>query len=312
MSVTESTRRVLGSGTSSRFAACGITLGLLRLCRPSHWTKNLLILLPLGVAVRRSIPGLAPVAWSVLEFILASSIVYVANDIADRQRDRAHPVKRSRPIAAGQVPVGIGAVFVLVLSAAFTATIVSGPAPRYWPVVVYLALNAAYTFGLKHIPLVEVGVVATGYVLRVGQGFLAIQHTPDSWLLISVFCCCAVLVLGKRRHELLVAGTGHRTALRGYSVDLLDRLLQLACALAMVSGLLYLQGSPLFGHGGHGGQAATLISVPLAFFAIARYLQLVVMRGGGGDPVRALLRDPVLVATSLLWVAALAAAEILT
>jgi 4-hydroxybenzoate polyprenyltransferase len=278
---------------------------LLLLCRPAHWTKNLLILLPVAVALG-PVP-LVPVAWSVLEFTLASSLVYIGNDLADRHRDRLHPVKQHRPIASGLVSAPAAAALGLALAGALGAAIAFGPA-AYWPVPAYLALNAAYTAGLKHVPLVEVGVVAAGYLLRIGQGFLAIRHPPDSWLLLSVFCCCALLVLGKRRHELLHAGPGHRPALRGYSVGYLDALLQLACCLTVISGLLFVRESPFFGDD---GQAAMLVSAPLALFAISRYLQAVVVHGDGGDPVRVLLHDRPLVITSLLWGLALGATAIL-
>src|SRR4051794_30247229 len=147
---------------------------LIRLVRPLHSAKALL-LVPIALidVTPWTLAAVGRVAWAALAFILASAAVYVGNDIADRDRDRHHPVKRHRPIAAGRVPVWGGHVYCGALLALLAAVIVAAAQP-YWPPLAYLALNLAYSRHLKHIPLIDLGAVALGFVLRVLQGYLAL------------------------------------------------------------------------------------------------------------------------------------------
>lgn len=271
---------------------------LLALVRPGQFPKNLLVV-PLALLDAESAPvGLAVrTAWAVVLFTLASSLVYVWNDLYDRHRDRAHPVKRHRPIASGRVGATTASAFGTALGFLLAAAAVLGPVPvtRCWPVAVYLALNVVYSRGLKHVPLVDVFVVAAGFGLRVVQGHLAADTPIRSWLLVSVFSLCLVLILGKRRHEMSAGGVGHRPALRGYSVPYLDHLIGLCACVTVVAFLLNVQQSAGAGY-------AVLGSAPLALFAMARYLQLLHVHGEGGEPTRVLLRDRAMVVTALLWV----------
>ncbi|MFC7478772.1 UbiA prenyltransferase family protein [Luedemannella flava] len=178
------------------------------------------------------------VGWAVLGFILASSAVYIINDIADRHRDRVHPKKRLRPIASGRVPVPLAYAYGALVSAALVAVVLGGPAIAWWPLGVYLVLNVAYTRGLKHVPLVDVFVVALGFVLRVVQGYLAAEVPVQSWLLIAVFAVCLLMILGKRRHEVGAGGLAHRPSLRGYSSQYLEYLIVL-CAVLAISAFLF-------------------------------------------------------------------------
>lgn len=281
---------------------------LVRLTRPSHWVKNLIVvpLALLGVAG----PGLAEVfrvGLAVLAFCVASSTVYVWNDIADRHRDRAHPVKRRRPIASGRVHPVPAAAFGLALSGLLLAVMLLAPGIAWWPLLVYLGLNIAYSRWLKQVPLLDMFVVAAGFGLRLVQGSVAVETAVSSWLLLTVFAVCLLLVLGKRRHEVTAAGAGHRSTLAGYSPQFLEHLMVLCGAVAVTAGLLYLGDSR---SAPPNADALLLLSVPLAIFGLARYLQLVVVRRDGGDPVR-LLRDPVILVTALLWMAAVAAIVVL-
>jgi 4-hydroxybenzoate polyprenyltransferase len=165
---------------------------------------------------------------------------------------------------------------------------------------VYLALNVAYSRGLKHVPLLDVYVVASGFVLRVVQGYLAAGDQFPGWLLVAVFAASLALLVGKRRRELLESGTAHRPALRGYSVEVADRFIQIAFVLAVVAGLIYLSTeAPL----GNYAQTAMLVSVPFVLFVLFRYLKILLVDGRGSDPVRELLSDHALVATSVAWAA---------
>jgi decaprenyl-phosphate phosphoribosyltransferase len=278
-------------------------IDLIRLVRPLHSAKALL-LVPIALidASPWTLAALERVGWAVVAFILASAAVYVGNDIADRHRDRHHPVKRHRPIAAGRVPVWAGYAYCCALLALLAAVIVVGSEP-YWPLLAYLGLNLAYSRFLKHVPLIDLGTVALGFVLRVVQGYLAIGEGVTGWLLVAVFSLSLLLLIGKRRQELLDSGAVHRPALHGYTVELANWLLQITSVFALVAGLMYIGTAAPFGP--DYGQAAMVLSTPFALFALFRYLQIQLMGHGGGDPVRLLLRDRVIVITSMLWAVAL-------
>lgn len=271
---------------------------LVALIRPGQWAKNLLVV-PLALIGAPTLgPGLlARVGWAVLLFTLASSLVYVWNDVYDRHRDRVHPTKRHRPIASGRVSVPVACAYGTGIAALLVAAVLLGPAIAWWPLGVYLVLNVAYSRGLKHLPLLDVLVVAAGFVLRVVQGYVAIGTAISSWLLVSVFALCLLFILGKRRHEVSVAGNAHRPSLRGYSIQYLDHLIVLCAALTVTAFLCYLQDAIAAPY----TDLALVGSVPFALFAVARYLQVLVVDGSGGEPTRVLLRDRAMLVNSLLW-----------
>lgn len=277
---------------------------LVALARPPHAAKSVLLVpLALAAAPHWSIQALVGVGWAVVAFALAAAGVYVANDVSDRLRDRRHPAKRDRPVAAGRIRPALACLYCAVLLGLLGALIAAAPGGPYWPVLLYLGLNVAYNRVLKHVPLVDVGVVATGLVLRVVQGYVTIDAPISTWLLVAVFSLSLLVLIGKRRDELLQAGAGHRPALRGYSLALADQLLALTGVLALVAGLIHLSVEAPFGGR---GALAVLLSTPFALFGLARYLQLMLVYGLGGDPVRALLHDRATLVTGALWATALA------
>ncbi|GIH25178.1 decaprenyl-phosphate phosphoribosyltransferase [Acrocarpospora phusangensis] len=282
---------------------------LIALVRPLHAAKSVL-LVPLALLDTGSwsLASLGRVSWAVAGFVLAGACVYIGNDLADRHRDSLHPVKRHRPIASGRVPVRAAQLFQTALLVLLGLVIAVGPGRPYWPLLAYLALNVAYSRSLKHIPLIDVGTVALGFALRVVQGYAAIGEPISGWLVVTVFSLALLLVIGKRRRELLESGPDHRPALRGYSVELTGHLLQLTSVLAAVAGLIYLRTEAPFGPY---GLAAMLLSTPFVLFALFRYLQVVLVDGGGGDPVRGVLQDRGLTVTGLALAVVLGATFVL-
>ncbi|MBB0231891.1 prenyltransferase [Streptomyces calidiresistens] len=274
----------------------------LELLRPRQWVKNVFVLLaPLAVAPAAlgERPGEALAA--LVAFIAASASVYVLNDWLDRHRDRAHPRKRHRPLADGRIgPAGalaLGAACLAVLAS--TAALL--PAGARYAVVGYLALNLLYCLALKHLALVDISVVATGFVLRAVAGCLAVAAPLDAALLICVYCVCLLLSLGKRRHELAAAeragrGVAHRPALAGYSLPLLDQLMVVLVTASLIGYELHLLSLD------HPNAAAlAVVTAPFTVFALCRYLQLVTVERGGGEPGRDVLRDRPLVVNAALW-----------
>ena len=279
--------------------APGRLRSLLALSRPGQWVKSLLVVpLPLLDPAVWSLAPILRIGAVLVSFTLASVIVYVVNDIGDRERDRLHPVKRHRPLAAGRVPVPVAWLYAATLSVLLCLLLAYGSTAVAVPVGAYLLLNAAYTRALKHVPLVDAFVVSCGFVLRVVAGCAAARTEASGWLLICVFSLCLLMSFGKRRHELLLGGQLHRPALRGYSVAYLESLILHTAVLTAITYLLYLRTEAPTGPY---GDAVMLLSVPCAFFGLFRYLQLVLVDGEGGEPVRSVLHDRPMVVNSLVW-----------
>ncbi|MFJ2179958.1 UbiA prenyltransferase family protein [Streptomyces anulatus] len=282
---------------------------LLALLRPGQWVKNLAVV-PLALLDTHpwGTAAFLRTGWAVLGFTLASALVYVVNDLADRERDRLHPVKRHRPIASGRVPTLAAFVLTGALALALAGWAVAGPAWQWWPTALYLALSLAYSQGLKHVPLVDAFIVATGFVLRLVQGALLIGAQMSEWLALCVFSLCLMLALGKRRHEMTAAGRAHRPALRGYTLAFLDHLVVLVAVLTAVSYVLYLRDDASLAAG---ASLVTLLSAPCAVFGLARYLQLLLVEEGGGNPVHVLFRDRATLVNAALWAVLVALALLL-
>ncbi len=277
---------------------------LLALCRPLHAMKSLLLVPVALIDVPHwTAHEVGAIAWAVVVFSLAAACVYVGNDITDRDRDRRHPVKRSRPVAAGQVSVRAGVLYCATLSALLGVLVATAPGGPYWPVLGYVVLNVAYSRGLKHVPLLDIGTVAMGFVLRVVQGYVSVGRPVSAWLLVAMLSVALLLLVGKRRYELVAAGLAHRPALRGYSLELTNLLLPLTGVLSVVTGLIYLSTDAPFGAY---QRVAVLLSAPFALFVLFRYLQVLVVQQGGGDPVRVVLRDRVMIVAGALWLGGLA------
>ncbi|WDZ83530.1 UbiA prenyltransferase family protein [Micromonospora cathayae] len=274
---------------------------LLRLARPGQWPKNILVVsVPLLDPQSWSRAGLAGLGWAITAFTLASILVYVLNDLVDRRRDADNPARWHRPLASGRLSPRTATVFAAAVATALIAALTAQTAATAWPIAAYLLLNLGYSLGLKHVPLLDVFLVATGFVLRLVYGYLATGAPMPGWLLTAVFTLCLLLTLGKRRHELRSTGGEHRPALRGYTVPLTEQLMQLSAALTAGSYLLYLRDeAPLAGY----ASIAAVLLTPMAVFGLFRYLQLVLVHDVGGNPVRTLVRDPALVTNTALWAA---------
>lgn len=274
--------------------------GVLISLRPRQWTKNLLVFAGLLFSGRMLQPEYwLPALIAFAAFCALSGAIYLLNDVVDREQDRRHPKKRNRPIAAGTVsPATAGFV-----SAGAAA---AGLALAHWahPSLFYLAsayvgLNLAYILGLKNVPLVELFSVAMGFVVRAMAGVMVVEAELSPWFLLCTVLLSLLLVLGKRRHELLllVQGAGeHRPALDFYSRELLDQLLTVVTTATLVSYFLYTFFSPAGAE--HLALMWTIIPV---LYGLFRYLYLVLDAGQGGEPEDILLQDPGILGSVLLW-----------
>jgi 4-hydroxybenzoate polyprenyltransferase len=273
-------------------------LALIEALRPKQWTKNLLVFAGVIFSLHLRDAGLlARAAGGFVAFSLLAGSVYLLNDLRDVEQDRLHPRKRNRPIASGRLPVEVawGALVPLVAAAALLSWRLG--AGFALTALVYVVINLAYSFGLKHLVLLDVFVIALGFVLRAIAGVqLLVPVAPGTeispWLLVCTFFLALFLALGKRRRELANAGNGQamrqRAVLDQYTPDLLDRLLVIAAAASLMSYALYTMW-PATVAKFH--TEALLYTVPFVAYGLFRYLWLISVAESSEDPSQVLLTD---------------------
>jgi 4-hydroxybenzoate polyprenyltransferase len=276
---------------------------LLASLRPQQWVKNLFVFGGLIFAQRLFTPSVWPALAAFAIFCGLSGAVYLLNDVADRDNDRLHPEKRHRPIAAGRLHPGAAAVaaFVLVLVG---LTLGFRLGTRFGVVALaYVVLLVAYSAWLKHVVIVDVLVVAFGFVLRAVAGALAIDVAISGWLLICTILLALFLALGKRRHEVLTleaAAIGHRPILAEYSAGFLDQMIAVVTASAVTAYALYTMSPETVAKFHTPLLPATL---PFVLYGVFRYLYLLYHRRLGGNPSEIVVRDRALMVNSILWLA---------
>ncbi len=279
--------------------------GILISMRPAHWVKNLIVFAALIFAQVYMIPGkvwLAALAF--VAFCLATSSVYLVNDIFDRESDRNHPLKSKRPLASGLFPVWaatIASIALFVLSIAIAAYI---NMMTLLALAAYLVLNLAYSAILKHVVIIDVMTIAAGFVLRAVAGGLAIEVPISAWLLVCTTLLALFLGFGKRRHELTLltdGATDHRTSLESYSTPFLDQMISVVTASTVVAYAFYTLSPEV---ADHFGTRWLSLTIPFVLYGIFRYLFLIFHKEMGGNPTRLMLTDPPLLVCVLLWLAA--------
>jgi 4-hydroxybenzoate polyprenyltransferase len=275
--------------------------------RPHQWTKNLFVLAALGFSKHLFDGDAAMRAGAAFAvFCLLSGAVYLVNDLADMERDRLHPVKRTRPIASGALGVpaartAAASLFALGLLAAFTL----GPG-FFLCALAYLALNLAYSFGLKDVVILDVLTIAIGFVLRAVAGAVAIQVVFSDWLLVCTILLALFLALAKRRHELVTLedAAAHRRILVEYSPYLLDQMIAVVTASCLTAYAFYTLAPETVEKYRTDRLAFT---IPFVIYGIFRYLYLVHRKEQGGSPTDLLLADRPLLAAVALWAVAVVA-----
>ncbi len=281
--------------------------------RPNQWTKNSILLaalifaywdksqsIDLGVSLGSIIPG-------VLLFCLASSCIYLLNDVRDIEADRAHPTKRFRPIASGRVAIPAALMTAVALSAFVLACSWVLSHAFFAVILGYLALQIVYSFVLKQVALVDIFVIACGFVLRAIAGAIVTAVDISPWLLLCTFLLALFLALCKRRHEKRI-GSGddneHRASLDKYDPQLLNQLIAIVSSATIVSYALYTLWPDTVDKF---GTTKLGFTIPFVMFGIFRYLDLVYRHEKGGHPEKILLSDiPLLVNIFLYGVAVIA------
>jgi 4-hydroxybenzoate polyprenyltransferase len=284
--------------------------------RPAQWTKNLVVFAAL-IFGQRNINGrlvgtlvdAESVLLSVEAFVIfcaLSGVVYLINDIADRDADRLHPLKKSRPIASGAVSVTAAVITALVLGVGALAWAFSLRISFGVLAAAYLVLQTMYSSLLKRIVIIDVLTIAIGFVLRAAAGAAVIAVAFSEWLLIMTILLALFLALSKRRHELVLladGATGHRAILQEYSPYLLDQMISVVTASTLVAYAIYTV-SPETIAKFHTNKLG--LTLPFPLYGIFRYLYLVHQKEGGGSPSDMLLNDRPLLVCVGLWVISLA------
>jgi len=269
--------------------------------RPRQWLKNGLVYAALFFD--RKVIDLESFARTTAAFVLlcmVSSAVYIMNDLADIENDRQHPTKKTRPLAAGELSPTLAIVVAIVLAiGGLAAGFVLSPALG-WILLTYLVIQVAYTFYFKHVVLMDVILVASGFILRVGAGVAVISVQRFSpWLYVCTGLLALLMALGRRRHELSLLGLdagNHRAILEEYTIDLIDRLIGIVAGAALVAYSLY-----TFMAEGLPENNLMMLTIPFVLYGIFRYLYLLHVKHEGGAPEDIFIRDRPMQLALFFW-----------
>jgi len=282
-----------------------LLVSLLVSLRPGQWTKNLIVFAGLVFSLKLfEPPAILTAIEAFVIFCALSGLVYLINDVMDRESDRRHPTKCRRPIAAGDLPVSValsaaGIIGAIALSAAFMLGF------RFGVVAAgYVALQALYSGPLKHIVIIDVLAIAIGFVMRAVAGAVVLDVVISHWLFVCTILLALFIALAKRRHELMLLAdeaTSHRPILGEYSAYLLDQMIAVVTASTLIAYIFYTispETEQKFGTSWLG------LTIPFPLYGIFRYLYLVHKRELGGSPADLLLNDRPLLACVTFWVLA--------
>jgi len=277
---------------------------LAELARPRQWPKNGVVLTALifaGQATHIVQVELAFLAVGI--FCLLSSAVYTLNDLVDREKDRLHPRKKTRPLASGTVTPGTAVIFMVALLVISLGTAWVINLNLFLCAMAYLILNVLYSFWIKNVVIVDVMSIAMGFVLRAYAGAFAIDVPASKWLLINALLLAMFLGFGKRRHELVQlddTATKHRKILDRYSPYLLDQLMAVVTPSVVVVYMLYTF-SPEVSE--KLGTENLFMTIPFVIYGVFRYLYLIHKEEKGGSPTRILVGDRPILFAVVLWLA---------
>ena len=275
---------------------------ILKAMRPRQWTKNAFVFAAL-VFDRQffQLESLKHTLLAFLLFCLLSSSVYLFNDIMDVEADRNHPIKKNRPIASGKLPFRVAILIgVLLLAMVFVGSYLLSTG-LFVICLVYFLLNLAYSKWLKHVPLIDVLVIAACFVLRVAAGVSVIHVERFSpWLYVVTTLLALYIGFGKRRAELMVLvpenAQSHRKVLSGYSLEFVDQLITIVSATTIIADSLYTFSAPNLPD-----NHAMMLTIPYVIYGVFRYLSLMQIKKMGGEPEELLLKDRPLQITIFLW-----------
>jgi 4-hydroxybenzoate polyprenyltransferase len=275
----------------------------IKLARLNHYVKNGIVWIPLFFAHKlNDLNAVLNTFWAFFAFCLTASAVYVLNDLLDVQEDRQHPVKKLRPIASGAVNAKEAIFFLLnLLVPAIILSFIFLPHNFLFILTAYLFLNIAYSFSLKHVAIIDVVCIATGFVLRVFAGGIAAEVQVSHWLVLMVFLLAIFLALAKRRDDLVLNAQGHnntRRSLHKYNLEFVSHSMVAMTSITIVSYILYTVSPEVIEKHGTNKLYLTTFWVVIGFL---RYMQITFVDQKSGSPTVMLLKDVFMQVIIGLW-----------
>jgi len=278
---------------------------VVRSVRPAQWTKNLFVFAALIFAREFfTVSLLLKTVGAFFAFCLVSGAFYIFNDLHDREEDRAHPKKSQRPIASGEIRPGEALVLFFLLAVIGLTGAFFLERNFFLAVGIYFLLQLAYTLRLKQVVILDIFMIAAGFVIRVVAGGLVIAVPISSWLLICTTLLALLLSMGKRRHEITVLqdrASEHRPILKEYSPYLLDQMIAVVTASTLIAYCLYTISEETVKKF---GTSNLIWTAPFVLYGIFRYLYLLHLKGKGGSPEEIIIQDKPMLLNIVLWIGA--------
>lgn len=276
----------------------------LKLLRPKDWAKNLFLFIPLFFAGElRNWSDYPKLFFGFIAFCCIASSIYIINDYRDIEDDKKHPEKSKRPLASGAVSKTASMLICIALILLGFGIAYMIKEKFLFVLAIYFLLNLAYSFGLKNIPILDIIILAIGFVLRVKSGAVIAHIGVTEWLNIMVFLLALFMAIGKRRDDVLLklsSGTDMRKAVKGYNLDFLNVVLSLVCAVIVVAYFMYTMSPEVLKRLGTYRLYYTCLFV---LAGILRYLQIIFVQAASGSPTKILYKDRFIQISLLLWIA---------
>lgn len=275
------------------------------LLRPKHWAKNLFLFIPSFFAGKFfDLSRIELLIGGFLAFSCLASSIYIINDYRDIEDDRKHPEKYKRPLASGAVKKSFALALcaALAITGAGLAYFVDGSGKFLFITSIYFILNLSYSFGLKNLSIIDILIVASGFVLRVKGGAILAEVNTTEWFIIMTFLLALFLAIAKRRDDVLLkasTGTEMRKSMKGYSLEFMNTLLAMFCAILIVSYINYTVSEATYEKFGHRLYYTALFVIA----GIMRYLQITFIHNKAGSPTEVLYKDRFIQVTMVLWAA---------
>lgn len=277
----------------------------IKLLRPKDWAKNLFLFIPSFFAGNFfDVSRLASLGLGFITFSFLASCIYIINDYRDIEDDRKHPVKQKRPLASGQVKksTAVAICFILFLAAIALGYYLDDTLQLLFVLSIYFVLNFSYSMGLKNIAILDILILASGFVLRVKAGAIISQVDTSEWLMIMTYLLALFMAIAKRRDDMLLklsTGTNMRKSMSGYNLDFLNTLLGLFSAIIIVSYIMYTVSDMTVLRLGTHRLYYTSVFV---MAGLMRYLQITFVAGKSGSPTEILYKDRFIQLTLVLWI----------
>lgn len=283
-------------------------MAYIKLLRPKHWAKNLFLFIPLFFAGEfLNFEKISQILLGFIAFSAIASSIYILNDYRDIEDDRKHPKKKFRPLASGAVSKPAALVIAAIL-------IVGGFGLAYFirdkfmfVLGIYFVINVGYSFGLKNVAILDIILLAAGFVLRVKGGSVISNIALSEWIVIMVFLLAVFMALGKRRDDVILkinSGVDMRKSIKGYNLELLNSLLALICAVIVVAYFMYTMSPETMAKLGTHRLYYTCLFV---MAGLMRYLQIIFVQADSGSPTKILYKDLFIQIVLILWIASFAA-----